>query len=196
MPRLSLVWFPSFFWLEDLSVFGTIKLWKESAKEVALLFSTFRGVSLQWSTACLLILLPRPPSRCQIQQCHNTMSFPLKSLPNSDDWWCLFSVSKINSVVNLSGLKHSYNACGPGLTLMGTAGVCRITHSVYRCKEEKMMSSELWALQSQPWWTQNHQVVWFGTVWGSGCLCCQKPGICGRWASISDLAGPFLFCTE
>lgn len=44
----------------------------------------------------------------------------------------------------------------------------RITHSVYRCKEEKMMSSELWALQSQPWWTQNHQLVWFGTVWGSG----------------------------
>lgn len=106
VPRLSLVWFPPFFWLEDLSVFGTIQLWKESAKEVALLFSTFKGVSPQRSIAYLLILLPRPPLRCQIQQCHYTMSFPLKSLPNSDDWWCLFSVSKINSVVNLRGLKH------------------------------------------------------------------------------------------
>lgn len=101
MPRLSLVWFPPLFWLEDLSVFGTIKLWKESAKEVVLLFSTFKGVSLQWSTGCLLILLTCP--RCQIQQCHYTMSFPLKILPNSDDWWCLFSVSKINLVMNLRG---------------------------------------------------------------------------------------------
>lgn len=83
--RLSVECLPPFFWLEDLSVFGTTKLQNGLPKVVSLLFNSLKGVNLQWSPAFLLILLPVPPPRHQIQQRRYTVSLPLKSLPNCED---------------------------------------------------------------------------------------------------------------
>lgn len=148
MPRLSLVWFPPFFWLEGLSVWDY-----KAVKGVNKRSCPFVQHFQRCKPSVEHCLPSDPPSSSTTKMSNPAVSLhhelPIKELTKL--WWLMVSfLCEQNQLrCESEGLKHSYNACGTGLTFMGSTGAWW-DNSVYRCKEEKMMSSELWACKATP----------------------------------------------